>query len=289
VSLSVAQMEIRRRYVAGSKARRKPRAFTPSPPPRAAVTDYVSVLTKLSDEMDAEIIDVIVEVTGIPRAMFRVDAAADGAVPPPLLPSQIRRILDTIERTLRELTGRRSLVGEIDRIALRTQHYADDQWRLQLQRVFGVPRESFPGMELQLAAFRRENVALIRRLAEDKAERVRSVLEQSVGRRHEEIAGDIARQMGATQSRAALIARDQVLKCNGQVTRTRHGEAGITEYEWSTSRDERVRPDHAALDGKVFRYADPPITDERTGRRCNPGEDIQCRCVAIPRIPGVDS
>jgi SPP1 gp7 family putative phage head morphogenesis protein len=50
----------------------------------------------------------------------------------------------------------------------------------------------------------------------------------------------------------------------------------VEEYVWSTSRDERVRPSHSAKDGKRFKWNDPPSD---TG---HPGNEIQCRCVAIP-------
>lgn len=91
-----------------------------------------------------------------------------------------------------------------------------------------------------------------------------------------------------TQSRAELIARDQVLKLNAEVTQKRHEAAGIVEFVWSTSRDERVRPDHKVLEGKRYRYDDPPVVDRRRGTRGLPGIHFQCRCVAIPVIPGFD-
>ena len=75
--------------------------------------------------------------------------------------------------------------------------------------------------------------------------------------RVEEVAKSIRDMGDVTRSRAELIARDQVLKLNAEVTQRRHEAAGITEFVWSTSRDERVRPDHKALEGKRYRYDDP--------------------------------
>jgi SPP1 gp7 family putative phage head morphogenesis protein len=79
-----------------------------------------------------------------------------------------------------------------------------------------------------------------------------------------------------------LIARDQILKANADLSRTRMQRVGVTRYRWSTSRDVRVRADHAALEGTMQTFSDPPVVDQRTGRRANPGVDFQCRCVAIP-------
>ena len=101
----------------------------------------------------------------------------------------------------------------------------------------------------------------------------------------EEIARELQEATGATKARAQLLARDQVLRVNSQLTQDRHEAAGITEYVWSASRDVRVRRRHKELDGTRHRYDDPPIVDERTGRRAHPGQDIQCRCCPIPVLP----
>jgi SPP1 gp7 family putative phage head morphogenesis protein len=61
----------------------------------------------------------------------------------------------------------------------------------------------------------------------------------------------------------------------------RQTNAGITHYIWSTSHDERVRASHARLNGETFSWKDPPEVD---GERANPGEPVNCRCVAIPVI-----
>ena len=56
----------------------------------------------------------------------------------------------------------------------------------------------------------------------------------------------------------------------------------MEEYVWSTSQDSRVRDSHRRLNRKKFRWDDPPVVDPKTGRRCHPGEDYGCRCVALP-------
>jgi SPP1 gp7 family putative phage head morphogenesis protein len=101
--------------------------------------------------------------------------------------------------------------------------------------------------------------------------------------------------LGITQRHARLIARDQIGKLNGQVTQTTQRLAGVTEYVWVTSDDERVRgtpggrypkakPSHFALDGETFRWDQPPMSGPGTQRR-NPGEPIQCRCWGDPKLP----
>ena len=70
------------------------------------------------------------------------------------------------------------------------------------------------------------------------------------------------------------LTRDQTNKTIGNLTEIRHRQAGIQRYIWQTSNDDRVRPTHAANDGKVFSWNEPPPTG-------HPGFGIQCRCAAI--------
>ncbi len=44
----------------------------------------------------------------------------------------------------------------------------------------------------------------------------------------------------------------------------------------------RTRPDHLRLNGKEFRWEQPPVVDTRTGERGHPGMDTHCRCYAEP-------
>ena len=95
------------------------------------------------------------------------------------------------------------------------------------------------------------------------------------GTRWEGIAQEIAERAGVARSRAELIARDQAGKVFSALTRARSQAAGIGRYEWVTSHDERVRVEHRVLDGRIFSWDDPPDVG-------NPGEPINCRCVAAP-------
>lgn len=84
------------------------------------------------------------------------------------------------------------------------------------------------------------------------------------------------RQRGiVSTNRLELIARDQVQKLNGQLTKERQTRAGVSKYIWRTSLDERVRPEHAAREGEQFAWDNPPSDG-------HPGEPINCRCYAEP-------
>lgn len=152
------------------------------------------------------------------------------------------------------------------------------------QHAKSLPKVSIHhGVGAKVDGFRRTNLAKIKSLAADQIDELRGILEEAekTGARVESIRKSVLERFDVSRSKADLLARDQVLKLNAQVTQARQTEAGIVEYEWSASGDERVREMHDELDGSIQRWDDPPVTNEE-GDRNHPGEDFQCRCVAVP-------
>lgn len=105
------------------------------------------------------------------------------------------------------------------------------------------------------------------------------------GYRYEGVIETIRKTYEVSESRAKLIARQETKLMTVKYKQIRFEEVGITRYRWSTvggTAAHPVRDDHKALEGKIFSFQDPPIVDTRRNRRGNPGEDYNCRCVAIP-------
>ena len=129
---------------------------------------------------------------------------------------------------------------------------------------------------LRVASLR--NAALIRSLGDDAVGRVqRAVLDGLVaGHGATRLAKELQRDFGVLRSRAELIASDQTAKLNADLNRFRQTQAGVTTYEWVSSRDERVRDRHRKLDGTRYRWG------QRTGAEDGlpPGKPIRCRCIA---------
>lgn len=132
-------------------------------------------------------------------------------------------------------------------------------------------------------SFVNANVRLIGSIKQRLLKQVEGVVADAWvnGKTTDELADLVEERFGVTESRARLIARDQVGKLTADVTEQRHKELGITSYNWSTSRDERVREAHAEREGQRFDYDDPPEGG-------HPGQDYQCRCEAIPVIADID-
>lgn len=140
-----------------------------------------------------------------------------------------------------------------------------------------------------------DNVNLIKTVPYDMLDKMQEDIYDGYARgaRSEDIAEQIVHDYQVSYNRAKFIARDQIAKLNGDITRAQQQDAGINEYIWQTVGDERVRPGHDLLNGKKFRWDDPPeIMElvgkkgeehwEDTGRRCNPMQDYNCRCIALP-------
>jgi len=136
------------------------------------------------------------------------------------------------------------------------------------------------------------NVNLIKTIPKDTLANMMDIVREGyeAGKSNAAIGREIQEEYGIGRRRAQFIARDQMAKLNADLTRAQQQDAGVELYVWSSSRDQRVRDRHAQLDGKRFKWGDPPIVDERTGRRAEPGQDYNCRCVALPvfNLPGLD-
>lgn len=154
-------------------------------------------------------------------------------------------------------------------------------WMQSARKAFGIDLSSVVKEEdldgyLEKAALR--NATLIRGMSDDLLKRVASETTNAL------ITGDpvsvlkqkLKRSLEVSDSRARLIARDQTSKLTSDLNRIRHQQAGIEQYTWRTSQDERVRPRHAKLEGIVYRYDEPTGAEEGLP----PGQPIQCRCVA---------
>lgn len=85
---------------------------------------------------------------------------------------------------------------------------------------------------------------------------------------------------GLSNRHAELLARDVVGTLHAELAAARSKDAGLNTYVWRTMRDERVRPEHRAREGKTFSWDDPPDDG-------HPGEAPSCRCFAASDIEGL--
>jgi len=136
-----------------------------------------------------------------------------------------------------------------------------------------------------------ENVALIKSISEKYLTDVKVDLMQSVqnGRDLGYLTKRLEARTGVTHRRAAFIARDQNNKASAVLARTRMLELGITQAKWVHSAGGKTpRPKHVAFSGQVFDLATGHDFEDGEGHVL-PGEAINCRCVAVPVLPKLNS
>lgn len=122
------------------------------------------------------------------------------------------------------------------------------------------------------------NASLIKGLSDETVKRIANTVTTAVltGTPARVLRKTIAADFGISDRRAKVIARDQIAKYNSDLNRFRDLQAGINKYRWRTSQDERVRPLHRSLDGKIYAYGEP--TGAENG--LPPGQPVLCRCIA---------
>lgn len=96
------------------------------------------------------------------------------------------------------------------------------------------------------------------------------------------IANYIESQFKVSQRKAKFLARNESSIAVAEYLKAKYEEEGFEEFKWITNIDGRERELHKELNGKIFRFDDPPVIDERTGQRGLPGETYNCRCKFIP-------
>lgn len=198
-------------------------------------------------------------------AKQRTDAAADGGGP----------ALEELKPIIR------AAVKQISKASAGVAQKAQRHSKSEFTRL-GIKLKDEPGLAKQIAAWRKANVERIESLGEFEREELSGILARGHGKTVTELRQTILERFEVTRAKADLLARDQVLTLNAQISQSRAVAAGITEFYWSTSNDERVRESHEAIDGERFEYADPPEVD---GENVLPGMPPNCRCVATPILP----
>ena len=201
---------------------------------------------------------------------------------------RLAEAFDKCEKALEKEAKSFELTRRISEVAALTTKLSIKDWKKMVQETVGIDLldDYYSGefFEKALEAWTSDNVDLIKTIPHNTLSKMKEIVLEGYrnGRTTTKIVKAIQKEYGSSRRQAQLIARDQMAKLNSEVTQKQQEDAGVQEYVWSTSGDSRVREGHKKLNGKRFRWDDPPVVDAKTGRRCHPGADYQCRCVALP-------
>lgn len=139
-----------------------------------------------------------------------------------------------------------------------------------------------------LTAMTQENVGLIKSIPSKYFEQIQGSVMRSMssGRDLATLKKEIVAIGESTDSRADLIARDQANKATSVINRARQKDLGITKAVWMHMRGgKHPRESHVAADSEEFDLSKGMLID---GEWIQPGEEINCGCVAAPIIPGLE-
>jgi SPP1 gp7 family putative phage head morphogenesis protein len=278
-------LAIRARREILRKARgRRPPLRRPVPrqrPPNAIRLAYFRALRGLLRSAHALIethllprLEHFVRMAGVRRGdSLRLDAADD----------EVRALVRRLAREFANGLIDADLERLVREYGLRTEAFEREQLSRQVRAAIGIDLpQADPLLADALRNFVSENVALIRTIPEQYFAQVEDVVAEGVneGLLAGELSERIAERFGVAESRAQLIARDQIGKYYGALNEVRQADLGIDGYFWRTSNDNRVREQHEEREGKRFLWSDPPDGG-------HPGTPINCRCYAEPDLSGI--
>ena len=102
------------------------------------------------------------------------------------------------------------------------------------------------------------------------------------GKSRQDVADYIVKEFGISQRHAMFLAKNETAIATTSYLQAKYKEEGFVFFRWHTNIDGRERPLHKQLNGKIFRFDDPPEIDERTHQKGLPGETYNCRCTLSP-------
>ena len=137
-----------------------------------------------------------------------------------------------------------------------------------------LSQEYTNNLKLYITEFTQKETLILRQKAED------IVLS---GTRAKDFTKIIEERFAVSTKKAKFLAKQEISLLTSKYKQVKYESVGVSKYKWSIS-NVRTRPDHRALNGKIFSFDDPPISNTSTGARNNPGEDFGCNCQAIPII-----
>lgn len=206
--------------------------------------------------------------------------------------ARFAKTLQDLDKTIAELNPA-EIAGKLksEKLFDTTLWKVDREFRQNIRNITVAP-DLTPERRAIIAAEYTNNLKLyIQKWTEEEIVKLRGDVEKSAfaGNRYESIVGKIQTRYGQSVNKAKFLARQETALLMNKFKETRYTDAGVNDYTWGCvagTKNHPVRPWHKALQGKKFRFDDPPVTTKpgEPVRRNNPGGDFNCRCFARPIV-----
>lgn len=128
----------------------------------------------------------------------------------------------------------------------------------------------------------------IKDFAQERIPAMRQKIQELVlkGYRTDKIQELLQKEYGIMARKAKFLAQNETTIMLAEYKKVTYQEMGFDKFIWRTITDGRERPLHAALNGTVWRFDNPPIIYIYKGKVVKglPGQTFNCRCELIPFI-----
>jgi SPP1 gp7 family putative phage head morphogenesis protein len=225
-----------------------------------------------------------------------------GAVPLPLrsaINASVQRSQKLHEALINTLTSIAAFAAEAPSTGIpftKTVDVVVDDLQEQFVETVAAKEDAPPAPQLPPGLKDRETriletatVLALRDFIINQANQLRGKIRENLvsGARIDRLGKIVEAQLGVAKRKIHTVAEHGIAEVISDFREERYKDLGVGRYVWVTQHDERVRDDHRALEGKVFSWDEPPVTDRATGARNHPGQDYNCRCTARPilRMP----
>jgi len=253
--------------------------------PDSQEREYVRIMLRYSKQLQADINTLLIPQLPSIKAEFETDARADAWV-------------DSFDLIMAELARRAAVhtglaVSKLPGLFAAISTFNESQFKMVVKAntgldlppvmpgaprsaILGVtPFRSEPYLKPLAEGWVSENTSLIKTIPTRLNPEVEGIIRRGVmnGESVKTITQNIKGRYPVTDSRAKLIAQDQTLKLNADLTRYRLESVGVTEYIWRSVNDSRVRPEHVDRNGNTYTW-------EKGADGSHPGTEVRCRCSA---------
>lgn len=252
-------------------------------PPDSQEREYTRLLLRFSRDMQRDVNSLLIPRIGMIKQQFDLAMRGDG-------------VFDDISTVMAWLLQRAGLLVaplqmSLPNIAQSINRHNDRQFQQVVKANTGREVGSIgvnvfrnePFFRPLSEAWIKTNTDLIKSLPTRFYPELEGIIRRGVtsGMSVKDIQKEIKARYGVSDSRARLIAQDQTLKFQSQLTEYRLKSVGVSRYIWRSVQDSRVRPDHADRNGKEFSWDKPPYDG-------HPGQPVRCRCRAEAIWDGIE-